>query len=429
MSGPLAIASVTSALKSLLDTGLTSFDLSGIGSFSVTTLPPDRVDTGATEPNQLNLFLYQVTPNLGWRNAGLPTADGNGGRTGNAPLAIDLHYLLTAYGAKDTYAVVLLGFAMYLFHQNPVLTRAFLRSVLSPSPWGPALPADDLAAQVERIKITPAYLGTEDLSKMWTAMQARYRTTMAYMASVVLIQPGPGGNAAPPVLKQGAADRGPVAVGSPGPSLTRARSAVSDSLPGVRLGEDVVLTGAHLGDPPVTTARFEHAQTRIVTTAPVTVGPAPSTLVAHLPSIGEDADAMHEWAPGLYTVSLHTILPDVPAWATNAVPVALSPIVDVSPLDAAVGDFTLTLHCTPRIRPEQEPLVTLIFGSRQVLPATITSPPDEQQPTELTFDLEDVPAGEYLVRLRVNGIDSLPVTVTGTPPQFAFDPSQKVTVT
>lgn len=429
MSGPLAIASVTSAIKSLLDTGLTNFDLSSIGSFSVSTLPPDRVETGQTEPNQLNLFLYQVTPNLGWRNEGLPSADGNGGRTGNAPLALDLHYLLTAYGSKDTNAEVLLGFAMFLLHQTPVLSRNYLRSVLTPSPWGAALPAADLADQVELIKITPAFLGTEDLSKMWTAMQARYRTTMAYMASVVLIQPGPGGNVAPPVLKQGPLDRGPVAVGSPGPSLTSTRSAISEALPGVRLGDDVVLAGANLGDPPVTTARFEHAQTKIVTTTPVAAGPAPSTLVAHLPGIGEDAGAMHEWAPGLYTVTLHTTLPDVPAWATNAVPVALSPIVDVSPLNAAAGDLTLTVHCTPRIRPEQEPLVTLIFGSRQVLPATVTSPPDEQQPTELTFDLEAVPAGEYLVRLRVNGIDSLPVTSTGTPPQFAFDPSQKVTVT
>src|SRR5205823_12978254 len=161
---------------------------------------------------------------------------------------------------KVTTAEVLLRWAMFLLHQTPVPTRAYPRTVLTPSPWG-SLPAADLADQVELIKITPAFLNTEDLSKMWTAMQARYRTTMAYMASVVLIQPGPGGRVAPPVLKQGSLDRGPFAVTAPGPSLSSARSAVSDSLPGVRLGDDVVLAGANLGDPPATTASFEHAKT------------------------------------------------------------------------------------------------------------------------------------------------------------------------
>src|SRR5262249_42990727 len=147
--------------------------------------------------NQLNLFLYQVTPNLGWRNEGLPSRDGKGARLSNPPLALDLHYMLTAYGSQDLNAEVLLGYAMHLLHETPVLGRQQLRTVLGgsspvdgsilPSPFGD-LSAEDLADQVEQIKITPVYLGTEDLSKMWTAMQARYRPTMAYLVSVVLIQ-------------------------------------------------------------------------------------------------------------------------------------------------------------------------------------------------------------------------------------------------
>lgn len=428
MSGPLAIAGVTAALKGLLNSGLGDFDLSGIGSYSVTALPPDRVDTGQTEPNQLNLFLYQVTPNQGWRNTNLPTTNGNGSRAGNAPLALDLHYLLTAYGSKDANAEVLLGVAMFLLHQTPVLTRAYLRSALTPSPWLP-LPAADLADQVELIKVTPAFLSIEDLTKMWAAMQARYRTTMAYQASVVLIQPGPGGATAPPVLKQGARDRGPIAVTGPGPALTSAHSAVSDSFPGVRLGDDLVLTGANLGDPAVTTASFEHTRTRTTTSLPVTAGSAPSTLLARVPGITADPDAMHAWAPGLHSVTLRTTQPDVPAWTTNAVSVALSPVIEVSPRHHSPGDLQLTVRCVPRIRPEQEPLVSLIFGSRQVLPTAIDTPGgDQRQPTELTFDLTAVPPGEYLVRLRVDGVDSLPVTLLGTPPQLAFDANQKVTV-
>lgn len=239
MSSPLAIAAVTAALKDLLTDGLLDHDLSGVGSVSVTALPPDRVVTGQAEPNQLNLFLYQVTPNAGWRNAGLPSRDGTGVRLSGAPLALDLHYLLTAYGSQDLNAEILLGYAMHLLHETPVLTRTQLRTALGapepvdgailPSPFG-SLSALDLADQIELIKISPVYLSTEDLSKLWTAMQARYRTTMSYLLSVVLIEPTNSGRAAQPVLRRGAADTGPVATAAPLPALSSVRPEASESL-------------------------------------------------------------------------------------------------------------------------------------------------------------------------------------------------------
>ena len=51
-----------------------------------------------------------------------------------------------------------------------------------------ALSAADLAEQFEQIKITPSVMNTEELSKLWTAVQSSYRPTAAYMASVVLIE-------------------------------------------------------------------------------------------------------------------------------------------------------------------------------------------------------------------------------------------------
>jgi hypothetical protein len=66
-------------------------------------------------------------------------------------------------------------------------------------------------------------------------------------------------------------------------------------------------------------------------------------------------------------------------------------------------------------------------------PATITTPPITTQPltvppTTITFAVPDVTAGSYLVRLRVDGVDSIPVVYTGTPPIPGFDPAQKVIV-
>jgi len=135
MSSALAIAAVSASLKDLLNNGLIDHDLSSIGSFTVTAQPPDRISTGQTEANQLNLFLYRVTPNQGWRNVGTPSRDARGVRISNPPLALDLHYLLTAYGAVDLNAEVLIGYAMQILHETPVLTRQQLRTALAaPAP-------------------------------------------------------------------------------------------------------------------------------------------------------------------------------------------------------------------------------------------------------------------------------------------------------
>lgn len=438
MSSPLAIAAVTAVLKDLLNDGLLNHDLSSIGSFSVTALPPDRISTGQNEPNQLNLFLYQVTPNLGWRNVGLPSRDGNGVRLTNAPLALDLHYLLTAYGAQDLNAEVLLGYSMQLLHETPVLSRAQLRTVLgAPSPvngtisplpsiFG-ALTAIDLADQIELIKISPVFLTTEELSKIWTAMQARYRPSMAYMASVVLIQADNLGQAALPVLKRGPNDRGPTAVAAPFPTLASVRPAPSELLPAMRLGDDLLVTGSHLDASGSITAVFENSRAQLSREIGPVVADSPSKLTVHVPSIGEDADAMHEWAIGLYKLMLRISRPNLPEWTTNSVAIALAPLIEVAPLNAAPGNINLTVTCTPRLLPEQEQHASLIFGTRAVLPDTVTQggPTD---PTTLDFTIPNVSAGEYLVRLRVEGIDSLPITITGSPAVFDFDPQQRVTV-
>ena len=83
MGNALAIAAVTAVLKDLLNNGLIDHNVTGAvgGNVTVSALPPDRVFApGTQEGNQLNLFLYQVAPNVGWRNVGLPSRDERGGR-------------------------------------------------------------------------------------------------------------------------------------------------------------------------------------------------------------------------------------------------------------------------------------------------------------------------------------------------------------
>jgi hypothetical protein len=136
-----------------------------------------------------------------------------GDRVSNPPLALSLHYLLMAYGKDEYQAEILMGYAMQLLHETPVLSRKAIQDSLSaiPSlqvsgsilpPAYQALAAADLADQIETVKISPEPLGVEDLSKLWSAFQANhFRLTAGYTASVVLIQSRKSTRASLPVLK------------------------------------------------------------------------------------------------------------------------------------------------------------------------------------------------------------------------------------
>ncbi|MDE2628854.1 MAG: hypothetical protein KGL99_17050, partial [Burkholderiales bacterium] len=173
--------------------------------------------------------------------------------------------------------------------------------------------------------------------------------------------------------------------------------------------------------------RIEHPRFAIVQDLPTRAIDA-AQLGVHLPSVAEDASGMAGWAVGVYSVSLRVSEPGRPTWGTNSVPMALAPSITVTPLAQAPGTLNLSVTCTPRLRSDQHAQVRLLFGAIEALPDSITTPGDPTQPSTLAFTIPGVAAGGYAVRLRVDGVDSLPVKFAGTPPSFAFDPQQTVSV-
>lgn len=436
MSGPFAAAAVSAVLRRLLSSELGS--LAAFGSVSVTALPPDRVNMTPNEPSQLNLFMYQALANAGWRNAGLPSHGQSGERLTNPPLGLNLHYMLTAYGAEEWFAEALLGYGMQVLHETPVLSRNYIRETWTGgglTPAEQALADSNLADQIELIKITPLNLNVDELSKLWTAIQAKYRPTAAYQVSVVLIEGARPARTPLPVLRQGPDDHGPAAVAPPFPtfpSLTRVHPAGSEQLPAVRLGDDLVILGDQLDD--ASAVRVIHVRLQNPFDLPPGPGRTSRQMTLHIPTAPDDPNALSAWVCGFYSLQLVAPRPGLPQWTTNAVSFALAPTLTVrrppgasAPLAVAAGDV-VTLTCAPRIRAQQEGTVDLMLGMQPVQVATITTPPDTAQPTTLTFTVPTLPAGDYLVRLRVDGVDSLPILVSGTPPIFAFDDAQKVRI-
>lgn len=265
MSTALAIAGVTAVLRDLLNDGLINHNVSGLlgSTVTVSALPPDRVvPVNGTERTQLNLFLHQVTFNTGWRNHALPSRDGSGmQRLSNPPLALDLHYLLSAYSAEELGSEILLGYAMQLLYEVPVLDRRAITTALTPSPsvdttLPPALRAlaeCGLADQLEQIKLVPDPLSSEEMSKLWTAVQSHYRPSAAYVATVVLIESSKPTRSTLPVLSRGPVD--PVTKRDRGvavqpdllpPFPTIQTVAATNGQPAATVGAIVELTGHHL---------------------------------------------------------------------------------------------------------------------------------------------------------------------------------------
>ena len=136
MSSPLAVGAVSAVLRNLLDNGMIDVG-APLSPVKVTAVAPDTIKLDDPDaPPSLNLFLWRVSRNSGWANEALPSFDSNGSRLTNPPLALNLHYLLTAYGVADFQAEILLGYAMHLLHERPVLDRAAIRRALDPSPLG-----------------------------------------------------------------------------------------------------------------------------------------------------------------------------------------------------------------------------------------------------------------------------------------------------
>lgn len=199
MSNALAIAAVTAVLKDLLETRLTEQQITttlGI-QYVVSALPPDLVPLeGDRAAPRLNVFLYQATPNPARTLGGMPTTRVARSAVSNEPLALDLYYLLTAYGIGDLEAEVLLAYGMQLLHEHPVLSRETIRTSLNRLPVSgaglppvyQALQGVALAEQMDAVKITPIAMNSEEVAHWWGALQARYRPTAAYQVSVVLIE-------------------------------------------------------------------------------------------------------------------------------------------------------------------------------------------------------------------------------------------------
>jgi hypothetical protein len=406
MSNALGIAAVTAVLKDILNNR--AIDAS-VGTVTVTTKPPDKIKTDAHEETQLNLFLYQVTPNQGWRSVGQPSTGSDGAsRLSNPPLALDLHYLLSAYSDEEFKAEVLLGYAMQALHETPVLTREMVRNHFTVDPTGltgaglpsplDSLAAGELADQVELVKITPQALSSEEISKLWTAFGAHYRPTAGYQATVVLIEGRRPTKAALPVR-----DRRLYALTIREPRIDAVESNVGPAVPIVATSK-LVLRGSRLVGELLTEV--------LVSGAVATIESASEErIVAALPAgLRSGVQAVQ--------VTHRVVMGDPPpgtphrGFESNVAAFVLHPLwggLTSSPAPSGAAPYTgvATVVVTPGVARAQR--IVLLLNSRSTAPAhayAFIASPRTSDAAPIEVPVQDVVRGDYYVRVQVDGAES-----------------------
>lgn len=432
MSNALSIAATTLTLRSLLGQVATA-DYSALpadarpnNQIEITTLPPDQARPD-NQRNRVNLYLYHTEYDPAWRNTDLPR-QGRPGETQPPVMPLNLHYLITVYAENDNELIgqVLLGNAMRVLHDHPVLDRSEIETALAEA---------ELDAQVERVRVTALPYRVEELTAIWSGFQSEYRLSAGYKVGVLLIESTRAPRAALPVLRRGGEDRGPAVVPGAAPGLTRVAeffdatqpAPPSAAKPAAELGDTVVLSGVHLEGADMV-ARLTHDRTDAVQELPLLPERDSTTVSFALPPASDPA-VPRDWPAGFYSVELVVTRSGASPWTTNRLTFALAPSVSalIPPSQAVVAQpFTLQLTCTPQVLTDQR--VSVLVRDREFTPDAggIATPGDPDQPSTVEVTVAGLEVGDHVVRLRIDGIDSLPVDLSAVPP--AFDPAQTLTI-
>jgi hypothetical protein len=412
MSNALAISGVTAVLQYFLTLLYNDPGTQVGGSVTVSAVAPDIVQhhlgRGSGNQLQVNLFMHQVTPNAAWRSVERASVAPDGiTRLKNPPLALDLHYLLTAYASEDTQAEALLGYGLLIMHENPVLPRAQIGAALAhlpvSNPLQSVLSLSGLADQIEMIKITPATLGREEMAWLWTALKADFRPTFAFNVSVVLMQNPLAGSFAFPVLSRNI----DVEASMPPRLLTPPQLfevQLPDHQTAAAPGDIVTVNGLSLTGNSLVALVNQRLGIQYPPFAPTPVDDTSVTFA--LPNDPANLPA------GVYDLSLlFTNGGGQVVSRTRSLPLALAPAILASPPPTVSGTL-VTVACSPDVLPNQSALLAL--GANAV-PAEPFSAPA----ASLSFQFPTLSPGSYLARLRVDGVDS-PVTIdwTAQPPKF-----------
>jgi hypothetical protein len=405
MSNHLAIATVTAALRQVINDAVTPI----VSGAHVTHVRPGG-EPELTPKTGVNVFLYGVTPNPAWRNNDLPTRRPDGQVVQRPAAALDLHYLISFYGDDNELETQrMLGAVVRELHARATLPRQALRDVTGELSW---LAGSDVSEASEAVRFTPVLLNLEELSKLWSVLfQTPYALSAAYQASVLLIETEEPGMSPLPVRT-----RNVYAIPLSFAEIQGVENADGRALPVTYASTLRILGRGLAGD--VTRVRLG---TGGLEAAPAAVTGQQVLLPLRLFPV----DRLRAGVQGVQIVHQRSMgTPSVPHRGdeSNVAPFVLRPVIrrdaddPASPDDAllftaAMGDDPprITAKVWPVVgRPQRVELLLNALsdpaGAAYRFPGPTGRPDDTDT---IVFDVPGIEPGTYLARVRVDGAESV----------------------
>ncbi|HEY5786436.1 MAG TPA: DUF4255 domain-containing protein [Microlunatus sp.] len=404
MSNALAIATATAVLSDVLGKAVDPAGEGGVEGAQVTTLRPDMLTAADPSVPGINLFMYRAVGNASWATDDLPTRRGAATVVQPPHQALDLQYLLSFTGDEAKLEPQrLMGTAVRALLSRPVFSREHVRDVIDhsvaadPGTWHRF---SDLAEQIDVVRLTWLPLDLEEFSKLWSAvLQAPYRLSVTYQATVVLIDGELTPRPALPVLTRGtdvAALQLPVitAAFADSASTDPLLSGTTLRIEGRRL-RGAYLTKVRVGrlEVPVSPERVSGTRLTVDLPGGVTAGVV-GVQVVHPRLVGdppvERGGATSAAVPIMVRPTVTTAAPTPGGGSVD---------VDVAPPVSAHQRVVLMLneHHPPANR----------AGGAYLLPVPPARPADPDPRPSLRIPVPDVAPGTYLLRVQVDGAESV----------------------
>lgn len=392
MSNYNAIAAVTGALRHLLQPAVGA----AVTNAQVGFHRPDK-DAAAHKEAKVNIYLYQVSPNAAYRNADLPARRAGGTLVQRPQVALDLHYLFTFHGDEGKLEPQrLLGAVAGALQSQPLLSTDDITKAenhLGMQPTG-------LASQIERVKFTPTSLTLEEFSKLWSVFfQVEYFLSTAYQASLVLIESEETPQEAPPVQT-----RNLYTFPFRAPAIDRVVSQAGAAQP-IVAGSTLSIQGQQLRGANTQVLLEGQEFTPASVTDTEILLPLPAGVHAGMKSL-QVVQKMSMGTPP----ALHRGVESAAA-AFVLRPTITSPTAQPAATPPGSADVTLTL--TPNIGTGQRAVLVLNNPAASP-PVSYVSQPviASAESNQVTINIAGVPNGTYLVRVQIDGAESL-LTVAG----------------
>ena len=168
-----AVYSVSKAIADYLNQSYPS-DLKSTATFNCTFKVVSSAEIANEDANNLDkivsVFLHRIT-----RNEQLRSPSRIVGRPDQQPtLFLDLHYLITYWGASAEAEHTILSWVMLQLESNPVFDGSILAKAAG---WD----------ATESAQLIPANLSLEDILRIWDALGPKYRLSAAYIARFVRV--------------------------------------------------------------------------------------------------------------------------------------------------------------------------------------------------------------------------------------------------